>query len=158
MKNIIRDFIGSKKIAIVGTSENTGNWGKSLMDELIKKGYEIIPVNPGCEQIGGVKCYASVKDLPPDIESVIIAVPPLITEQIIDEMDGTKIKRVWMHRGAGKGAYSEKAKEICKKNRIDVVYGFCPMMFFGDGFHRFHLWIRNTFGKLPPEYKLILKH
>jgi len=155
MKKIIQEFLESKKIAIVGASDNTGNWGKSLMDELSKKGYEVVPVNPKYEQVGNMKCYASVKDLPAGIESVIMAVPPHVTEQVAEELTGTGIKRVWMHRSIGQGAYSEKAKETCLNQQIGVVYGFCPMMFFGSGMHKFHFWIRKTFGKLPPEYKPI---
>ncbi len=41
---------------------------------------------------------------------------------------------------------------MCKENDIEVVYGFCPMMFMGEGMHKFHFWIRKTFGKLPAEY------
>jgi predicted CoA-binding protein len=154
MKNIIQAFVDSKKIAIVGVSEKQGNWGKGLMDELVKKNYEVLPVNPAYKMIGETPCFASVRDLPGDIESVILAVPPKITEEVVGEMTGTPIRRVWMHRGAGRGAYSEKAREICEKNNISVVYGFCPMMFFGGGMHSFHLWIRKTFGKVPREFKL----
>jgi hypothetical protein len=59
-----------------------------------------------------------------------------------------------MVRGVGKGAYSESAHKTCTENSIEVVYGFCPMMFFGKGLHSFHLWLRKTFGKLPGEYQL----
>jgi len=154
MKKIIQAFLDSKKIAIVGVSEKKDNWGKSIMNELTKKGYEILPVNPKYEMIDSVKCYPSVKDLPADTVSVILAVPPSVTEKVVEEMSGTGIKRVWMHRGVGKGASSEKAKELCAKNSIDVVYGFCPMMFFGTGMHKFHFWMRKNLGKMPEEYLL----
>jgi len=154
MKKIIQEFLDSKKIAIVGVSENPSNFGRSLMNELTKKGYEVLPVNPKCENVAGIRCYQSVKELPADVESVILAVPPAITEEVVAQIPGTGIKRVWMHRGAGKGAYSETAREQCNKHGIGVVYGFCPMMFFGSGMHNFHLWIRKSIGKVPREFKM----
>jgi len=52
----------------------------------------------------------------------------------------------------GRGAYTEEAHQKCIENGIEVVYGFCPMMFMGDGMHKFHHWLRTRFGKLPAEY------
>jgi len=57
-----------------------------------------------------------------------------------------------MIRGMGRGAYTESAHAKCKENGIKVVYDFCPMMFFGEGMHQFHFWLRQSFGKMPAEY------
>ena len=154
MKQTINEFLESKRIAIVGVSENSGNMGKSLMDELGKKGYDILPVNPNYDRIGEVQCHPGIKDLPEDIESIILVVPPSISEAVVNEAIGTPVKRIWMHQGLGKGAYSEAAAERCKSNGIDVVYGFCPFMFFGEGMHKFHFWLRKNLGKVPSEFKL----
>ena len=154
MKDIIQEFINDRKVAIVGASAKKDNFGRSLLLELSKKDYEVIPVNPKCEEVEGRACVATVKDLPKEVESVILAVPPSLTDEIIDQCIGTPIKRVWMIRGVGKGAYTEKAHELCIENNIKVVYGFCPLMFFGDGMHKFHFWMRKTLGKLPAEYQI----
>ena len=154
MKDIIQEFINDRKVAIVGASAKKDNFGRSLLLELSKKGYEVIPVNPKCEEVEGRACIPRVKDLPEEVESVILAVPPALTDEIIEQCIGTSIKRVWMIRGVGRGAYTEKAHQLCKENNIKVVYGFCPLMFYGDGMHKFHFWMRKTFGKLPAEYQL----
>jgi predicted CoA-binding protein len=154
MKNIIQAFVDQKKIAIAGASNNKDNFGTSLLNELAKKDYELYPVNPGCKEIEGRICVPSVKELPAEVENLILAVPPQLTDKIIDQCLGTPIKRVWMIKGVGKGAYSEKAHKVCQDNGIEVVYGFCPMMFFGDGMHKFHFWLRKTLGKLPEEFRL----
>ena len=152
MKNTIQAFLEDRKLAIAGSSNNRDNFGKSIMNELTKLEYEVHPVNPRCEQIDGTACVPTVKELPQEIENLILAVPASLTEEIVDQCLGTPIKRIWMLKGVGKGAYSEKAHATCKENNIEVVYGFCPMMFFGKGGHKFHLWIRKTFGKVPAEY------
>ena len=75
MKSAIQKFIDDKKLAIVGASNNKDNFGTFLMKELQKLGYEVYPVNPGCEEIEGISCVPTVKELPPEIENAILAVP-----------------------------------------------------------------------------------
>jgi predicted CoA-binding protein len=152
MKDAILAFLDSKKVAIVGASSNKDNFGRSLMVELSRKDYQVIPVNPKYETVEGVACVPTVKELPAEVESVILAVPPKLTDEVVDQCIGTSVKRVWMIGGIGRGAYSKNAQEKCREHNIDVVYGFCPLMFYGDGFHKFHFWLKKTFGKLPPEY------
>jgi predicted CoA-binding protein len=154
MKEIIQAFVDQKKVAIAGASNNKENFGTSLLKELAKKDYEVFPVNPRCTDIEGRTCVPTVKELPPEVENLILAVPASLTDDIVEQCLGTPIKRVWMIKGVGKGAYSEKAHKLCEDNGIKVVYGFCPMMFFGEGLHKFHFWMRKTFGTLPGEYKL----
>ena len=154
MKKTIQAFLDQKRVAIAGASNNKDNFGTSLLTELAKKDYELFPVNPNCEEIEGRTCVPTVKELPPEVENLILAVPAHITEEIVEQCLGTPIKRVWMIKGVGKGAYSEKAYKTCHDNGIEVVYGFCPLMFLGEGVHGFHFWLRKTFGKLPEEYIL----
>ncbi len=152
MKKTIQAFKDDKKVAIVGASPNKDNFGRSLMNELAKKEYQVIPVNPKYEEVEGVKSVATVKELPEGFKNVILAVPSSLTDGIIDQCIGTPVKRVWMIRGVGKGAFTESAYQKCNENGIEVVYGFCPMMFLGDGMHKFHFWLRKRFGKMPAEY------
>lgn len=154
MKQTIEDFLKQKKVAIAGASPNKDNFGRSLMTELQKDGREVYPVNPRYREIEGTPCIGNIKELPEDVENLILAVPPALTDELVEHALGTGIKRIWMIKGMGKGAYSERAHKRCSENNIDVVYGFCPLMFYGSGMHRFHLWLRSTFGKVPDAYKL----
>ncbi|MCD4709700.1 MAG: CoA-binding protein [Bacteroidales bacterium] len=154
MKKTIQTFLDSDKVAIAGASPNKDNFGRTLMVELQKLGKDVFLVNPRYGEIEGKTSLPTVKDLPGDVENLILAVPPELTEEIVEQSVGSGIKRVWMVRGIGKGAYSEKAYATCRENKIEVVYGFCPLMFYGEGMHKFHLWLRKTFGKIPGEYQL----
>lgn len=152
MKKTIQDFLDHKKVAIAGASPKKDNFGLFLMKELEKLGKQVYVVNPRYNEVQGKACLNSVKDLPSDVENLILAVPPGLSEQIAEEAAGSGIKRVWMVKGVGKGAYSEQAHQRCIENQIEVVHGLCPMMFYGEGMHKFHLWLRKTFGRLPAEY------
>lgn len=152
MKDIIQGFLDNKNIAIVGASPNKENFGKYLIKELVKKDYLPNPVNPKYDEVEGIKTVPTVKDLPSDVVNVILAVPPELTDEIVDQCSGTHIKRIWMIRGMGKGTYTKSAHEKCDELGIELVHGFCPMMFLGDGMHKFHFWLRKRFGKMPAEY------
>lgn len=154
MKTIIQEFLDDKNVAIVGASARKDNFGRSILVELTKSGYGVFPVNPNCEEVEGIKCVPSVKELPEHVKGVILAVPAALSEEVVAQCAGTPVRRIWLIKGVGRGAYSEKAHELCRENNIDVVYGFCPMMFFGKGMHKFHLWMRKTFSTLPAEYQL----
>jgi len=154
MKDIIRAFVEDKKVAVVGASPNKENFGLYLTKELGKKAYQVIPVNPKYKEVANIPCVPTVKDLPGDVHSVILAVPPSLTEEIVEQCIATPIKRVWMIRGMGRGAYSESAYQRCRDKQIDVVYGFCPLMFYGEGMHKFHFWLRKTFAKVPTGFQL----
>jgi predicted CoA-binding protein len=124
----------------------------ALVKELNKKGYTVYPINPKHAEINGMQVYASVKKLPRSVESLILAVYPERARSIISDREGTGIRRVWMNQGVGDGAWSEEGVELSKQNNLDFVYGFCPMMFFGGGLHKFHYWMRIHLGKTPAEF------
>ena len=154
MKNTINNFIENKELAIAGVSANRQKWGNALFRALTKKGYKIYPLNPKLDEVEGVKCYRSVEDLPDHIENIIMATSQLATEEIIKQCKETGIKRIWMHKGGGgAGAQSEAAIKNARENNMEVVYGFCPMMFFPPtGIHRLHFWMKKISHNLPPEY------
>ena len=156
MKEIIQAFLDDNKLAIVGASNNKDNFGRMLITELSKNNMDLFPVNPSCDEVEGIKCVPTVKELPQDVENLILAVPAQLTDQIVEQCLGTPIKRIWMMKGVGKGSYTETAYNLCQQNGIDVIYGFCPMMFFGGGIHKLHFWMRKNIGKLPGEYQMSL--
>ena len=102
MKKSIQAFIDDKTLAVVGASPNKENFGKYLIQEIVKKGYSPIPVNPKYNEVEGIKTVATIKDLPPEVENVIIATPPSLSNEIAEQSTGTHVKWVWLNRGVGK--------------------------------------------------------
>ncbi len=149
MKKIIDQFVSNKNVALIGVSKDKTKFGNALVKELSKKGYSVFPVHPELREAEGIKCYTSLDDLPENVNNLILAVQPKVTEEIVGVINPLKIQRIWI-----KGSASEQAIHECRNKGIEVVYGFCPLMFFTPGgVHGFHFWLRKTFGKLPPDYK-----
>ena len=95
-----------------------------------------------------------MKDLPESVENVILAVNPDRAVEIIGQASEAHIKRVWLNQGIGDGSFSEEGLNLLKEKNLEYVYGFCPMMFFGKGIHKFHYWMRRNLGKTPAEFSM----
>jgi len=154
MKKTIDAFLSEKEIAIAGVSPKKGNWGQYLMLELKKQGYTVYAINPTYDEVEGVPCLNSVKELPSSVQNIVLAVNPERAVSIIAESKNTGIKRVWLNQGVGEGAFSKEAVDLLKDLKMEYVYGFCPMMFFGKGMHKFHYWMRKNLGKTPAEFSV----
>ncbi len=91
----IRDYVvekldkifNPKSVAIIGASRHPGKIGNQVVKNIIDGGYKgkIYPVNPKADEILGLKCYPSVKDIEDDIDLAIIVVPAKIVEQAIKD-------------------------------------------------------------------------
>jgi predicted CoA-binding protein len=79
--------------------------------------------------------------------------PPAATDQVVRDCSQAGVTRVWMHRGAGRGAVSPAAVSYCHEHGIAVVAGACPFMFLpAAGFaHRAHAFFARLFGGHPAQ-------
>lgn len=70
-------FFDPKSIAVIGASATAGKVGNTVLNSIIKSGYEgtIIPINPRSEEILGYKSYKSVLDVPEEIDLAIFVIP-----------------------------------------------------------------------------------
>lgn len=83
-----------KSVAVVGASATPGKIGYTVVDNLIKDGYtgKIFPINPSSSEILGLKTYASVLDVPEEIETAVITVPAKFTAAVVEECGKKNIK------------------------------------------------------------------
>ena len=146
----INDFLAQKRIAMVGVSRDPRDFSIMLFKELVRRGYDVVPVNPSMPEVLGRPCFARVQDIQPAVEGVLLMTTPGITDTVVSDCAEAGIKRVWMYRAGGTGAVSDKAVAFCRERGIEVVPGECPYMFFPHaGLHRVHGFIRKITGHYP---------
>ena len=144
----VEGFLAEKTLAIAGVKRNGTGFGNVVVKDLTGKGYEILPVHPSADGIGGVPCSPSLAELPKQVGGLVLVVQPEQTEKLVREAKDAGIGRIWMQQGAE----SAEAIRFCEENGIDVVHGQCVMMFAQPtGIHRFHRWLNGVFGKLPTD-------
>jgi uncharacterized protein len=98
-------------VAVVGLSADPGKPSHQVARYLQEHGYRIVPVNPGCQEVLGEKCYASLRDIPFPVEVVDIFRKVEAIPGIVDEAIAVGAKVVWMQQGLEEPPSGHKAKE-----------------------------------------------
>ena len=143
-------FLACPRLAVVGVSRDRRSFSRAVVDELSRRGYEVVPVNPlGGAPVDGRPCVRRVQDISPPVEAALLLTPPAVTEQVVRDCREAGVRRVWMHRGLGPGAASPAAVDYCAANGIDVVNDACPFMYLPRAafVHRAHRWCRERLGR-----------
>jgi len=148
---LIQDFLGQKRLAVVGVSRQPKDFSLALFRELRKRGYDAVPVNPAAERIDEQPCFAQLQSVNPPVDGALLMTSPQVTETVVRDCAEAGIKRVWMYRAGGTGAVSPAAVKYCAEHGIAVIPGECPFMFFTGGgwFHRLHGMVRKITGAYP---------
>jgi predicted CoA-binding protein len=152
VKEAAAEFLAMKRIAVTGVSRNPKGHGANLIfNRLRDRGYEVFAVNPGADEVEGVRCYHALRDIPGGVDAVVMGTKPATTAQTMRECAELGIKYTWMHGPAfGPGSVSEEATTFGREHGITVIDGGCPLMFkptadFG------HKMMRVMSGKVPKQ-------
>jgi predicted CoA-binding protein len=150
---LANQFLAQRRLAVVGVSRDPRDFSRSLVRELKARGYDVVPVHPWLDQVEGLRCYDRVQEIRPPVDGALLLTPPAVTTLVVRECAAAGIPRVWMHRGAGRGAVSAEAVAFCREQGMDVVEGACPWMFLPDAGagHRFHGMLARLFGRHPSQ-------
>lgn len=120
-----------KTVALVGASSNSVRPSYFVMQYLLGKGYDVIPVNPGLagQQLLGQTVYASLKDVPKPIDMVDIFRNSEAAGPIADEALALapKPKVIWMQLSVRNDEAAAKAEAA----GVEVVMNRCPKMEYG---------------------------
>jgi len=149
-RKTIDEFLGVRRLAVIGVSRHAKDFTRSLFRELQKRGYELVPVNPEAAEIEGIPAVKNVKDAGP-VDGALLLTKPAVTDAVVRDCADAGIHRIWMHRAGGAGAVSREAIGFCERHDMTVVEGECPFMFLADpGFpHNFHAFCRKLVGRYP---------
>jgi len=101
---------------MAGILQDPASDSGKLFEELCRRGYDIVPVNPNASEVHGRRCFARVQDIQPPVEAALLMTSPEATETVVHDCAETGIRRVWMYRGTGKGSVSAKAIAVSGRN------------------------------------------
>jgi len=73
----VSHLLAPRSIATVGASRQPGSIGAELLHNVVANGFRgaVYPVNPAAKELEGLAAYASVLDIPGDVEMAVITVP-----------------------------------------------------------------------------------
>ncbi|MEX2162074.1 MAG: CoA-binding protein [Anaerolineales bacterium] len=149
LKTAASRFLEEKRVAIVGVSRHPAETANAIYRKFKQNGYTVFPVNPAAAEVEGVKCYASVKDIPGGVGAVMMVLTPAASVKVARDCADAGVKWVWLHLAFG-SSVSEDAVKLLREKGIHVIPGGCPMMFLTpDGGHKAMRWLLQLFGRLP---------
>ncbi|QGQ96984.1 CoA-binding protein [Paenibacillus psychroresistens] len=114
-------LVESKIIAVVGLSDNPDRTSYMIAEAMQKSGYRIIPVNPNAEQILGEKSYASLTEVPEQIDIVNVFRRSEHIVPIAEEAVKVKAKVLWLQQGV----YNEEAASLASEQGLTVIMDRC---------------------------------
>ena len=82
-KREIDEFLAQKTLAIVGVSRSGKKFGNTILKDLTKLGYRLLPVHPEAAEVDGIRAYPSFAALPEPVGGVIVCVPPAQAESVV---------------------------------------------------------------------------
>ena len=147
----IEDFLAQKRFAMVGVTRNPKSFNTKLFEEFRRRGYDVIPVNPHLDELGGYRCFRRVQEIHPRVNAVLVMTAPEVTDSVVRDCAEAGVQQIWMYRGAGPGTVSSRAVGFCRERGIEVIAGECPYMFFPDArfVHRLHAYLQKIAGQYP---------
>ncbi len=100
----------AREIAVVGISDKPERPSHEVAAFLQGRGYRIIPINPGLQEVLGEKCFPSLSAYGKRVDIVDVfrasdAVPP-----IVDEAIANGARCVWMQEGVSHAEAARKAE------------------------------------------------
>jgi predicted CoA-binding protein len=108
--------------AIVGLSTNERRAAYGVAAALQRYGKRIVPVHPKAETVHGEKGYASLSDIPFDVDVVDVFVNSDLAGPVADEALAIGAKAVWFQLGV----IDEAAYERTRAAGPDMVMDRCP--------------------------------
>src|SRR4030042_991006 len=109
----IKNLFQPRSIAIVGASQDESKSGGMFVSRLLKDGYKgtIYPINRKESEIMALKSYASVLDVPGEIDLAVISIPAQGVPQIMAECAKKGIKFAVVH-SVGFSELGAEGKEL----------------------------------------------
>jgi len=89
----------ARTIAVIGLSPKAARPSHQVATYLLEAGYEVIPVNPGHDQILGLRAYPDLAAVPGPVDIVDIFRNPQEVPAIVDSAIAIGAKVVWMQLG-----------------------------------------------------------
>jgi uncharacterized protein len=126
IENPSRDEIGqilkkSKRIAVVGLSDNPERTSYMVSKAMQDAGYEIIPVNPKAKEVLGIQAVSSLKEVEGHVDIVNIFRRSEFLPELAKEFDEIDADIFW----AQLGVENEEAYEFLKGKDYTVIMDRC---------------------------------
>lgn len=113
-----------RTFVVVGASPRASRPSHGVMRTLLSHGYEVVPVNPTCDEVLGRPAYADLASVPDDVAIEVVDIFRRSDKAgaHVDEAIEVGAKAVWMQLGVIDEAAAQRARDA----GLAVVMDRCP--------------------------------
>ena len=119
----IKEIFSMQTIAVVGMSPKPERPSHYVSMYMKEQGYNIIPVNPGHDEIAGIKCYPSLKEISEPVDVVDVFRRSEYILPIAESAINIKVKALWLQDGV----INHEAAELANNSGLIVVMDDCML-------------------------------
>jgi acetate---CoA ligase (ADP-forming) len=129
----VSHLLAPQSVAVVGASRQRGSIGAELLHNVVATGFRgaIYPVNPAAVELEGLAAYASVLDIPGDVEMAVITVPAAAVLEAARQCAAKGIKALvvisagFAEMGPAGAALQRELLDICRQAGMRLVGPNC---------------------------------
>jgi acyl-CoA synthetase (NDP forming) len=98
---MLDSLFNPKAVAVIGASTKELHIGNRIVKNLLDFGFKgpVYPINPKADEIRGIKAYASILDVPSDVDVVHMVIPARFVPQAIEDCGKKGVKFVILNGG-----------------------------------------------------------
>ena len=119
----IKEVFSMQTIAVVGMSPKPERPSHYVSMYMKDQGYNIIPVNPGHNEIAGIKCYPSLKEISEPVDVVDVFRRSEFIVPIAESAVNIKAKALWLQDGV----INHEAAELANNSGLIVIMDDCML-------------------------------
>lgn len=121
MSGSLEPLFDPRSVAVIGASTVPGKIGNTTLTSLMAGHRDVYPVNPHEKEILGSRCYASIADVPADIEVALIALPSRLSVDSVRECVDKGVKFVIV-ASSGFGESGPEGREL-EAQLVEAIQG-----------------------------------
>lgn len=122
----VRELLGRRpcRVALVGASNARFKYGNIILRNLLAQGFDVLPVNPGQEQVHGIACRARVDQGAAPVDIVNVVVPPERAMVAVADTDPAVCDVIWFQPGS----FDAETLTAARERFGTVIAGPCIMV------------------------------
>ena len=126
---MLEKLLTPRSVAVLGASRSAGKVGHEVLANLVRGGFEgaIYPVNPGADEILGLRCYPDISSVGEPVDLCLVALPVSKVEAAVKEALAARVGAMVILTAGFKevgedGADLEaRVAELCRKHQVRLM-------------------------------------
>jgi predicted CoA-binding protein len=114
-------------VAVIGASGDRSKYGNAAVRAYARRGWHVYPVNGRGGTLEGMTAYASLRDVPVEIQRVTLYLPPEIGLQVLPDIAAANPPEFFVNPGAASPALAAASRELGLNPRLE-----CSIVAIGE--------------------------